>query len=251
MLCGVKPTVGSNPTATASIKQPLTCEDAGSEAVWISGRARYVPDRPRNGRHSSVGRPSEAQDLMGRVVVADGRGHGCHHSGCCRPSRPGCRGCDHHVAFRRGRRRVRRLPIRRSNIALCGSDACWPFLSRSASPWSPRSSWVPGAVTWSKEHRSSNLGHRPIPRDAGEEVGIGCGGRRGPSRSAAACSPAEGGRSLGPYRPMSSAALSAAWLGPRSARSRLNTSIHWLRASTIDSATRWATLWWRPRVMAT
>ncbi len=44
MMCGVKPTVGSNPTATASSKQPLTCEDAVSEAVWVLGRVRYVPD---------------------------------------------------------------------------------------------------------------------------------------------------------------------------------------------------------------
>ena len=77
----------------------------------------------------------------------------------------------------------------------------------------------------------------------GEEVGTGCGDRRGPSRSAAACSRATPGCAFGPYRSMSSAALCAAWAGPRSAWSRLKTAIHWLRASSTDSATRWAMLW--------
>ena len=45
--------------------------------------------------------------------------------------------------------------------------------------------------------------------------------------------------------------LARAWAGPRSARSRLKTSIHCWRASSRDSATRWAVLLSRPRVMAT
>ena len=48
---------------------------------------------------------------------------------------------------------------------------------------------------------------------------------------------ASAGRGLGasgPYRSMSSAAIWAAWAGPRSARSRPKTSIHWRRASSTD-----------------
>ena len=50
----------------------------------------------------------------------------------------------------------------------------------------------------------------------------------GRPRSIAACSPmgGDGAGALGPYRSMSSAALSAACPGPRSARSRLNAPTH-------------------------
>jgi hypothetical protein len=101
-------------------------------------------------------------------------------------------------------------------------------------------------ITWSEK-----LAQRPIPRVVGWEIGIGWGGRRGPSRSLAASRPAvrrrvaahsvrtghvelaftttaygAQGETVRSAHLMSSAALSAACLGLRSARSRLKTSTH-------------------------
>src|SRR5665811_2208914 len=50
---------------------------------------------------------------------------------------------------------------------------------------------------------------------------------------------------------MASMARRFAWAGPRSARSRPKTATHCRLASSTDSATRWATLLCRPRVIAT
>ena len=52
----------------------------------------------------------------------------------------------------------------------------------------------------------------------------------------------EAATAAGPYRSIASMASCRAWAGPRSARSRLKTSTHCLRASSSVSATRWAVL---------
>ena len=131
------------------------------------------------------------------------------------------------------------------------STTCWRASSQRllALASSPRSGGLGRACSGRGSRRPA--GGRRVRRPG---VGVGRGGRPAGSRRSTGRRGPPGGvgwvagcRSARcPRRP-----AAAATVGPRSARSRANACSHWRRASASSSATRWAMLSCRPRVIAT